>query len=86
MIPLQILRHELRSYSIYDGIKSIQNMFGAMNISNDITREDINDCVSDTNELSLDFFDETIIHVRRNELPVLLTGRLSRNGCKDKDI
>ncbi|XP_065368850.1 tigger transposable element-derived protein 6-like [Calliphora vicina] len=74
MIPLQVLRHELQSDSIYDGLKSIQNMIGTMNISNDITEEDINDWATGANEVLLDFSDEEIIqHAKRKESPVLLT-------------
>ena len=48
-------------------------MIEAMNISNDITEEDINDWATDANEFSLDFFDEEIIqHAKRKELPVML--------------
>ena len=36
-------------------------MFGAMNISNDITEEDINDWATGTNEFSVDFSDEEVI-------------------------
>lgn len=74
MIPLQVLRHELQSDGIYDDMKSIQNMIGAMNFSNDITEEDINDWATGANEISLDFSDEEIIqHAKRNESSVLLT-------------
>ena len=74
MIPLQVLRHELQFDSRYDGIKSIQNMIEAMNISNGITEDDINDWTSGENEFSLDFSDEEIIqHAKRKESPELLT-------------
>ena len=42
MTPLECLHHDMQSDSICDCVKSIQNMIGAMNISNDITEEDIN--------------------------------------------
>ena len=54
--------------------KSIQYMIGAINISNDITEEDINDCATVANEFSLDCSDEEIVqHSKRKESPVLLT-------------
>ena len=45
-----------------------------MNISNDITEEDIDDWATGANEFSLDFFDEEIIrHTKRKESPMLRT-------------
>ena len=61
MTSFQVLRHELQSDSIYDGIKSLKNIIGALNISNDITKEDITDLATITNEFSLVFSDEEII-------------------------
>ena len=41
----QLHRAEMtkHSNSLYDGIKTIQNMIGAVNIDNGLTEEDIND-------------------------------------------
>ena len=87
MIPLQVLCHELQSDNIYDGIKSIQNMIGAKNFSNDTSEEDINDWATGANEYSLDFSDEEIIqHAKRKESPVLLTEMDAKTKISNAEI
>lgn len=74
VIPLQVLPHELQTDSMVAGIKSIQNMIGAMNFSNEITEQDINDWATGANECLLDFSDEDIIQLANpNDTSVLLT-------------
>ena len=74
LIPLQVLREELQSRNIADGITSIQNLIGAMKFSNDLTEEDINDRAIGANEFSLKFSDVEIIqHAKQKESPVLPT-------------
>ena len=61
LIPLKDLREELQSDSIADGIKSIQNLIGAMKFSDDLTEKDINDWATGAIEFLLEFSEEEMI-------------------------
>ena len=68
MMPLQDLRLELLSGSVYADLKSIRNIIGAISLNNEITEKEINEWATGVNEFSMDLSDNEIIEHAANQL------------------